>query len=1030
MSAEPRNSRQLATPPLATASEPGPEALERELRAAMTGEVRFDAGSRGAYSTDASNYREVPLGLVVPADVEDAVTAVEVCAHHGVALLSRGGGTSLAGQGTNAAVVIDWSKYVGTLRELDAEQHRATIEPGLVLDGLRDAAEAHQLTFGPDPSTHNRCTLGGMIGNNSCGIHSVMAGRTVDNIESMEVLTYDGLRMHVGPTSENELEAIIAAGGRKGEIYAGMKALRDRHADAIRAAYPDIPRRVSGYNLDELLPERGFNVARALVGTEGTCVTVLSATCRLVPSPPARTLLVLGYPSVFEAGDHVPEVLSYDPIGLEGIDEELVEFMAAKHLHPGDRRMLLPEGNGWLLAEFGAQTKAEADEKANACTRGLAADATTPSMKRFDDPTEEGHVWDIRKSGLGATARVPNNPDTWPGWEDSAVPPEKIGHYLRDLRELFARYGYQTSIYGHFGDGCIHCRIPFDLVTADGLANYRAFVDEAADLVLSYGGSLSGEHGDGQARGELLPKMFGDGLVDAMRQFKQLWDPDNRMNPGRSVDADPILDHLKFGTDYEPLPIATQTQFAFPDDDGDLSRAANRCVGVGQCRATEGGTMCPSYMATGEEEHSTRGRARLLFEMLSGDSPVDGWRSDAVYDALDLCLACKACRTECPVNVDMATYKAEFLSHYWSGRLRPRNAYALGLIHWAARVAVRMPDLANAVTHTPGLRTLVKRAGGVAEQREVPKFARQPFTDWFARRVPATREPDEGASAKILADEGRGRVMVWPDTFNNHWHPGVGRATVEVLEALGYEVVVPPRQLCCGRPLYDYGMLDLAKRQLRQILDALRDEIRAGTPLVGMEPSCLAVFRDELTNLFPRDQDAQRLARQSVMLTELLSERASEIQWPTLSGEAVVHGHCHQTSVMGMSADLDVLSRLGLDFELLDSGCCGMAGAFGFEADHYDVSVACAEHRLAPAARQAVAEEKMIITSGFSCGEQLRQLDDIHTTHTHEVLHRAFVGGGPGRRRTEGSSGVLRANRGALAGAAALAVVGGVRARG
>ena len=822
--------------------------------------------------------------------------------------------------------------------------------------------------------------------------------------------------MRVGPTSEPELGRIIAQGGRRGEIYAGMKAIVDRHADLIRARYPRIPRRVSGFNLDELLPENGFNVARALVGTEGTCVTVLEATCRLIDSPPARSLLVLGYPSVYEAGDHVPNILEFGPTGLEGLDSGLLDFMVLKHMHPEDRRRL-PDGGGWLLVEFGGRDREESHANAQACMDALSGAAAPPKMKLFDDPAQEAHIWEIREAGLGATAIVPGRPRTWPGWEDSAVPPDKVGEYLRELRGLYDEYGYEASVYGHFGDGCIHTRIPFDLKSADGIKHYRSFMNDAADLVLRYGGSLSGEHGDGQARGELLPKMFGDELVGAFRDFKGLWDPDNRMNPGKVVDPDPMTVNLKLGTDYDPVPLRWHTHFQFPQDHGNLADATLRCVGVGKCRRTDSGTMCPSYQVTLEEEHSTRGRARLLFEMLQGDSPVGGWRSDAVHDALDLCLACKGCKGECPVNVDMATYKAEFLSHYYSRRVRPPEAYALGLIFWVSRVAARMPDVANLVTHAPGLGTLLKKVAGVSPERDAPPFARETFTSWFARRGP--RNPDGDP------------VLVFADTFNNHWHPEVGKATVEVLEALGYRVELPPRILCCGRPLYDYGMLSLAERQLRQILDVLRPYYRAGIPIVGMEPSCVAVFRDEVIGLYTDDEDAHRLSKSAKMLTEFLDEQAHDIDWPQhLAGRrAIVHGHCHQKSVpgFGMHADIEVFKRLGLDFEVLDSGCCGMAGSFGFEEDHYDVSVACAERVLVPAARKAQEEGTLLVSSGFSCREQVEQLEGIQPLHTHELLRGAFTNGSltaPADGPT-GFGAVLRANWGAaaLGGVAAVGAV-------
>ncbi|HVT19161.1 MAG TPA: FAD-linked oxidase C-terminal domain-containing protein [Thermoanaerobaculia bacterium] len=959
-------------------------ALAAELREAVRGEVRFDAGSRALYATDASNYRQVPIGVVLPRDAGDVVAAVAACRRHGAAVLPRGGGTSLAGQCCNVAVVMDFSKHMRRIVELDAARGLARVEPGVVLDDLRDAAERHHLTFAPDPATHSRCTLGGMIGNNSCGVHSVMAGKTVDNVLALDVLTYDGHRLRVGPTAEDELADIVRAGGRRGEIYAGLRALRDRFAEQIRRRFPKIPRRVSGYNLDQLLPENGFDVARALVGTEGTCVTVLEATVRLVASPPARTLLLLGYPDVYAAADHVMDVLAHRPIGLEGMDDLLVEAMRKKRLLLPNLE-LLPPGGGWLLVEFGGDTVEESDARARGLMHDLASRPGPPAMRLYEDRALAQRVWKVRESALAATALVPGEKATWEGWEDSAVPPDKVGTYLRRLRRLYERYGYRGALYGHFGDGCIHTRIDFDLVTEAGIRAFRAFIGEAADLVVSLGGSLSGEHGDGQSRAELLPKMFGAELVSAFGEFKALWDPELKMNPHKVVDPYRADENLRLGASYSPLHPATH--FRYPDDGGSLPQATLRCVGVGECRRRHGGTMCPSFRVTGEEMHSTRGRARLLFEMLAGDPLTGGWREEAVKEALDLCLACKGCKHDCPAYVDMATYKAEFLSHYYARRARPRHAYAFGLIYWWSRLAALLPAAVNFATRTRALAGLAKAAAGMASERAVPAFAAQPFTRWFRRR-----ETTRSAALRRAAPEAP-RVLLWPDTFNNYFRPETARAAVEVLESLGYRVTLPPRPLCCGRPLYDSGMLHLAKRQLRQVLAVLRDDIRAGVPLVGLEPSCIAVFRDELGNLFPDDEDARRLGRQSLLLSELLVGElpaAGMAGAPRLSGKALVHGHCHHKAVLGFDAEAQALAALGLDCEVLDSGCCGMAGSFGFVAgEPYRVSVACGELVLLPAVRAAAADT-LIVADGFSCREQIAQQTGRQTLHFAEVLHMAL----------------------------------------
>jgi Fe-S oxidoreductase len=777
--------------------------------------------------------------------------------------------------------------------------------------------------------------------------------------------------MKVGRYSEHELEAIVRAAGRRGDIFAKLRAFRDRYADLIRRTFPAIPRRVSGYNLPWLLPENGFDVAKALVGSEGTLVTVLEATLRLVYSPPWRTLVVLGYPDVYTSGDHIPEIRSYNPIGLEGMDDTLIHYMREQNLDVADID-LLPPGGGWLLVEFGGETREEADEKGRAMMAVLRSKPNAPSMKLYDDRKEELMVWKAREAGLGATAHVPGHPSGGPGWEDSAVPPDKVGPYLRDLRKLLDKHHLEAALYGHFGQGCIHCRISFQFNTVENIQNYRSFMEQAADLVVSYGGSLSGEHGDGQARGELLPRMFGHEMVQGFAEFKAIWDPDWKMNPGKKVRPNSITQNLRLGLDYNPP--QPRTHFHFPEDDDNFGKVTDRCVGVGECRRQTEGTMCPSFRVTHEEMHSTRGRARLLFEMMQGNPLEGGWKDETVREALDLCLACKGCKGDCPVHVDMATYKAEFLSHYYEGRLRPRHAYSMGLIYWWARLASAAPRLVNFVTHAPVLGDVAKWLGGIAPGRRVPPFAPEPFKEWFRRRGPR--------------NQGSPPVLLWADTFNNYLHPEVAKATVEVLEDAGFQVLVPATSLCCGRPLYDFGMLDTAEQLLRQILDTLRDRIRAGVPFVGIEPSCTAVFRDELCNLFPHDEDAKRLRDQTYLLSEFLNQKAKHYRLPQLRRKALVHGHCHHKAIMKMNDEEQVLKRMGLDFQLLDDGCCGMAGSFGFEAEHYDVSIRVGELELLPAVRRAPKDE-LIVTNGFSCMEQIEQTTDRQALHLAQVIQMA-----------------------------------------
>jgi len=961
-------------------------ALEAALRRHLRGEVRFDSGSRALYATDGSNYRQVPIGVVIPHDKEDVLATVALCRDHRTPLLARGGGTSLAGQCCNVAVILDFSKYMAEILEIDPQHRIARVQPGVILDHLRAEAEKHHLTFAPDPATHDRCTLGGMIGNNSCGVHSIMAGKTDDNIEALEVLTYDGQRLHAGATNDEELQRIQSEGGRRAQIYSGLKQLAERYGDLVRRQFPDIPRRVSGYNLNHLLPENGFHVARSLVGSEGTCVTILEATCRLVESPPARALLVLGWPDVFICADHVPEIMAHGPIGLEGFDDLIVNSSRHKGLNI-EGLNLLPEGGGWLMVEFGGGTIAEAESKANHLMQALAHSVAPPEMRLFTDAAQARRIWDVRESGLGVTAHAPGEPLRWEGFEDSAVAPEKLGAYLRDLRRLMQDFRYEGAFYGHFGHACVHNRMDFDLESSEGIRKFRQFMEAATDLVVRYGGSLSGEHGDGQARGELLPKMFGPELMQAFREFKSLWDPAWKMNPGKLIDAYKLDDNLRLGADYDPWQPATH--FKFPDDNGSLTSATLRCVGVGKCRHYEGGVMCPSFRVTRDEQHSTRGRAHLLWEMTQGEVIKDGWKNESIKEALDLCLACKGCKSDCPVGVDVATYKSEFLSHYYESNRRPVSTMALANFDLAVRAAAHAPGLVNLATQLPGLRDLTRRIGRVHACRRIPAFAPETFQQWWekqrnGRMATGASQPRGGQSAART-------VLLFADTFNNHFLPSTAVAAAEVLQAAGFRVLVPRAHLCCGRPLYDVGALDRAKALLLQVMDELYLEIEQRTPIVVLEPSCAAVFRDELINLFPSDERARALSKQVFVLSEFLEQFAPEgtFHIPKLARKALVHGHCHQKAIMQMTAEESVLRRMGIEFTTPAPGCCGMAGAFGFEEEKYEVSKAIGELELLPAVRRAPTDW-LIVADGFSCREQIAQETDRHALHLAEVLQMAL----------------------------------------
>jgi FAD/FMN-containing dehydrogenase/Fe-S oxidoreductase len=882
------------------------------------------------------------------------------------------------------------------LTSIDPAAKLARVEPGIVLDRLREAAELHHLTYGPDPATHSRCSLGGMIGNNSCGVHGLMAGKVVDNIESLDLILYDGTRMTVGRTAPAELESLIRTGGRIGQIYADLAKLRDRYSSLIRKKFPNIPRRVSGYNLDELLDENGFHVARALVGSEGTCATVVSATLNLTASPPFRVLTVLAFTDGFLAADVVPRVLEHAPIGLEGFDGLLVDFMQRKKLSVDDVA-LLPPGRGFLLVEMGAWDAVEAQAKAEALIRAAKAWPEAP-VARIYDAADAARIWHVRDSALGATAFVPGEPERHEGWDDAGIPPAHLGAYLRKLSTLLAEFGYNSPLYGHYGQGCVHMRINFDFHSQGGVLNFRSFIDRAADLVLSFGGSLSGEHGDGQSRAALLPKMFGPELIHAFQEFKAIWDPANRMNPGKLSDAvrvyDPIENLRQSPSIPGEEPKKLETHFVFAADGGSLERATERCVGVGACLNTKGGVMCPSYRATGEEQHSTRGRARLLWEMLSGALRKEGFRSKAVHQALDLCLSCKACKTECPVAVDITAYKSEFLAQHYKHRPHPLHHYIFGFADLLARLGSNFPALTNAVLTGPLTSPLIKRIVGVAQERKMPRLAAKSYRK-------AHNSSDETANVrrpsimqKSATPEGQLAppqvVVLWPDTWNNYYHPQTLAAAEKVLSLAGFRVQIPKRHICCGRALYDFGLLGAARAYLAKVFDHMAAEIDAGLPFIFLEPSCASVFRDEALELFPNDSRAQRMSKQVWLLADWLAAKAPE--WVTgrlQDKQIILHGHCHHKAIFGgPTNEIALLKKAGAAVELINSTCCGMAGPFGFEADKIEVSKAIANLGLLPAVNSA-SPATIIVADGFSCREQINQLSEREGMHFAEVLARS-----------------------------------------
>jgi FAD/FMN-containing dehydrogenase/Fe-S oxidoreductase len=938
--------------------------LARALRTQIDGDVQFDRGTRALYATDASNYRQVPIGVVVPRTIEAVVTAVELCREHGAPIFARGGGTSLAGQTCNEAVVIDCSRHL-TAVSVDPETMTAEVGPGTIMKSLRDAATAVGLDFGPDPSTKDRCTLGGMLGNNSCGVHSVFSEfygpgpRTSDHVEELDVLTYRGQRIMARAVDPAELRRVRATG--IGGIYDRLLELRDRYEPLIRAKFPDMPRHVSGYNLPALLADRGVHMGRALVGSESTCVMILGARLKLMRAKPARVLAVLGYPDIYRAAAAADLARSRKPTGCEAMDDVLIRRIKLQHRDHDHAISLLPDGNAWLMVEHGADTVAEAQSEAEKTVRLLEP----MGFRILVDRELQQKLADMREQALGVDAFEPGKPDNYEGWEDSAVPPARLARYLVELRRLYREFHLEGSLYGHFGQGCVHTRIDFGLDTPIGVTTYREFTHAAARLVVAFGGSLSGEHGDGQSRADLNEIMFGPELVAAFDEFKTIWDPDRAMNPGKVVAPNPRTSNLRL-LDYHPAP--GPIELVHGNDGKDFGHAAVRCVGIGKCRKRDAGTMCPSYMVTLDERHSTRGRAHMLFEMMNGDVLTDGWRSEEVRESLDLCLACKACKKECPTHVDMASYKAEFMAHHYEGRVRPREAYTFGWLHRWLVLGRPLAPLANALTHAPGIGALAKRMAGIAQEREIPALARRSFRRTFHPPAPA---------------RGARRVILWPDTFNDAFHPDVLHDAVRVLTSAGFAVDIPRRRLCCGRPLYEYGWLDQARRLWHRTLDTLEDEIDAGVPVVGLEPSCVAAFRDELPALFPDVPRARRLSAQTYTLAELLV-RADYRPVRVPPQQVLYHRHCHQAAVLSSDLEVGLLRAAGHDVHVLDSGCCGLAGAFGFQRAKYPLSVALAERVLLPAVRANPSAS--IVADGFSCREQLRQLGHVRARHFAELL--------------------------------------------
>jgi FAD/FMN-containing dehydrogenase/Fe-S oxidoreductase len=944
-----------------------PGELAAALRAAGLNSADDSARRRAEYSTDASNYRVVPAVVAFPRHVEEAAAALPVARQFGVPVTCRGGGTSIAGNSVGSGIVLDFSRHLNRVVSVDAEARTAVVEPGTILDDITAAAAGHGLRFGPDPSSHARASIGGSIGNNACGSRALRYGRTADNVVSLDVLTASGERL----TARRYGRDGLAAAGRLG---AELDALVSARLAMIRTEFGRFGRQVSGYSLEHLLPENGTDLARFLVGTEGTLGMVTGATVALVPAPKAVALAVLGYDSMPAAADAVLAVAPHRPVAVEGMDARLVDVVRARR--GAGAVPALPRGRAWVFAETVGDTEAEARAAAERVIRD--ADCVD-ALVVVGGPARA--LWRVREDGAGLGGRTPAGAPAWPGWEDAAVPPQHLGAYLRDFGELMREHGLDGLMYGHFGDGCVHVRIDFPLAARPEA--YREFVVAAAQLAGKYGGSMSGEHGDGRARGELLRYMYSPEAIETFGAVKAIFDPGNVFNPGVLVDPVPLDADLRV---RQARPVRAGLGFAYPHDGGDLSTAVHRCTGLGKCRAdttASGGVMCPSYLATRDEKDSTRGRARVLQELANG-ALVKGFRSAEVAESLELCLSCKGCSSDCPAGVDMATYKAEVLYQRYRRRLRPPAHYALGWLPRWARLAARAPGLANAALGHAALAAAAKRLGGIDARRPLPQFAASSFREWFAERsAEPSAERSAESSARQPARPGN-PVLLWVDTFTNHFTPEVGQAAVRVLEAAGYSVQITAEPVCCGLTWISTGQLDGARRQLRHSLNALDAAVRAGTPVVGLEPSCTAVLRGDMAELLPGDPRARQVRAATRTLAELLTETGT---WepPDLTGvRAVAQPHCHHHAVMGWQADAALLARSGAQVDAV-GGCCGLAGNFGVERGHYDVSRAVAETALLPAVRDA-ADDAVVLADGFSCRTQLDQLAGVRGIHLAQLL--------------------------------------------
>ena len=943
-----------------------PSVFKRMARSGM----REDMTTRAAYSSDASIFRRIPKAVIEPQSVEDIRDGIAIAQERGWSIISRGGGTSVAGNAIGTGLIIDTSRYFNRILDIDVENRTATVEPGVVCDALRTAVAEHGLTYGPDPSTHSRCTIGGMVANNACGSHSVAYGTAAENLVSVTIMLASGKEI-----------AFDGSGVSDEGIDKQLHQLVDAHAELIDAELGRFPRQVSGYGLHYLLDKHGFDAAKAIAGTEGTVGVITKMTVKLVEVPKVKALAVLAFETVYDAASAAARLRLPGVATIEGMGGDLLDALRSKRGQeraggnlPGNRKGI-PAG-GWLYCEVGGDTL----EEAEALAQTVAASVDTVDTIVVSDPQEMRELWRIREASAGVVTRLPDGGEAWPNWEDSAVPPENLADYLRDLYALMDKYSLRGIPFGHFGEGCVHVRISFDFGSQEGIEIFHKFMNEAAELVSSYGGSLSGEHGDGRARSALLDRMYSEEMRGLFKQFKDIMDPDGLFNPGVLVDPDEVTDGLRMAPGQRTFELTPVHKFSH--DKGSMVNAVNRCVGVSACRSEEN-SMCPSFQITGDEVHSTRGRARLLSEMFRGESVADGYQSEEVLEALDLCLSCKACASECPVNVDMATYKSEFLHKHYQGKIRPMAHYMMGWLPLLGHIAHKIPLLPRVIDlsmRTPGLKTLIATIGGLDTSRPLIRFAPTSLRKWHKKR------------SSIAATK---TVVLWPDSFNASLDTSPATAAVEVLEELGYNVEIPQEFVCCGLTWHSTGQLDMTQRVLKQTAKVMQPYLDRGLTVIGIEPSCTVMLTGEATELSD-DPAITQLANATVSFAEfvapLIKEKvdAGDIKPANIS--ALTQVHCHEKSLGDPQHSAMLLDALGVSQSDIETGCCGLAGNWGFEKGHAEMSMALGERELFPKVRKAEQNNHAVIADGFSCRTHIDQGTGVAPQHIAEIV-RAVVKG-------------------------------------